>query len=69
MSKEHTKLGRKRDRQKVAGKQDYEVETVMQRFGCTHEVVDAAIKAVGHERDDIYNWLKQNGYSEQGETA
>jgi hypothetical protein len=67
MSKEHTHLGRQRDRQKVAGKQPYEVETVMQRFGCPHEAVDAAIKAVGYEREDIYKWLRQNGYVEKDE--
>ena len=49
-----------RDRQFVAGNQDWEVEHVAEKFNVSIEVVKKAIEQVGNKRVDVEELLKAN---------
>lgn len=46
-----------RDRNQVAGGEDYEVQYMIKKHGVTKEQVLAAIKAVGNHREKIEAYL------------
>lgn len=48
------------DRQRVAGKQDWEVRHVAEKFNVSHLEVEQAIEQVGNSRDDVEEFLKAN---------
>lgn len=52
------------DRDRVAGDQPHEVAYFKEAFNVEAEHVHAAIAAVGHMREDIMQWLSDNGHIE-----
>jgi predicted DNA-binding protein YlxM (UPF0122 family) len=49
-----------RDRNQVAGSEDYEVDCIAKKHGVSREQVKEAIKAVGNERDKVEEYLTSN---------
>ncbi len=49
-----------RDRSRVAGKEDYELSYLEEKFGVSREKVKEAIKAVGNNRKDVEAYLHKN---------
>ncbi|MGN7785821.1 DUF3606 domain-containing protein [Niabella sp. 22666] len=49
-----------RDRNQVAGGEDYEVDYIAKKHGVSREQVEEAIKAVGNERDKVEEYLTSN---------
>ena len=49
-----------RDRNQVAGGEDYEADYIAKKHGVTREQVEEAIKAVGNERDKVEEYLTSN---------
>ena len=47
-----------RDRDQVAGGQDYEVNYLVDKLGVSRQEVLDAIDAVGNKREDVENYLK-----------
>lgn len=54
---DNTGLKGKNDRNRVAGKQYYEVNYMMKKYDITKDQVLAVIKVVGNSRKDIENYL------------
>lgn len=48
-----------RDRNQVAGNEDYEIDYLVKKLGVTREQVKEAIKAVGNNREQIEAYLKR----------
>lgn len=49
-----------RDRNQVAGGEDYEVDYIAKKHSVTRAQVEEAIKAVGNERDKVEAYLTSN---------
>jgi len=49
----------KRDRNLVAGGEDWEVNYVAHKYNTTAEVVQQAIEVVGNNRDDVEAYLQK----------
>ena len=47
-----------RDRQKVAGKQGWEIHYMKEKFNVSSQQITGAIKAVGHDRKKVEEYLK-----------
>ena len=47
-----------RDRQRIAGKQDWEVNYMKEKFKVTKQEVENAVKAVGNDRKKVEEYLK-----------
>jgi hypothetical protein len=50
-----------RDRDRVAGNEDYEVRYVAEKLGVSQEQVKEAIEKVGNKREDVEQYLKGKG--------
>lgn len=50
-----------RDRSRVAGNEEYELEYVAKRYGVTIEEVRAAVQQVGNSREKIEEYLQNKG--------
>ena len=53
MAKKQTPRGRKQDRARVAGKQDYEVSYELKKTGKSKPAVKKAVKKVGNSRKRV----------------
>jgi hypothetical protein len=51
----------RRDRDRVAGKQEYEVRYTAKKLGVTEDKVRQAIQKVGNKREDVEAHLKGKG--------
>lgn len=49
-----------RDRNQVAGDEEYEVDYIAKKHGVSREQVEEAIKAVGNNRNKIEEYLTHN---------
>ena len=49
-----------RDRNQVAGNEDYELDYIANKHGVSREQVEEAIKAVGNDRDKVEQYLTSN---------
>lgn len=49
-----------RDRERVAGNQDYEVSFLSEKLGVSVEAVRRAIRAVGNDRAKVEEYLSTN---------
>ncbi|MFC7524225.1 DUF3606 domain-containing protein [Parapedobacter sp. GCM10030251] len=49
-----------RDRERVAGNQDYEVSFLSEKLGVSAETVRRAIRAVGNDRTKVEEYLSTN---------
>lgn len=47
-----------RDRNKVAGNEDYELSYLEEKLGVSREQVKAAIAAVGNDREKVEQYLR-----------
>jgi hypothetical protein len=47
-----------RDRNRVAGDEDYEINYIVEKTGATREQVAQAIKAVGNNRQKVEEYLR-----------
>ena len=56
-----TTLGRKQDRARVAGRQDYEVRYTGKKTGKSAGAVQKAVKKVGSSRKRVVKALKRGG--------
>ncbi len=56
-AKKKTALGRKQDRARVAGGQDYEVRYAAKKTGRSSASVKKAVKKVGSSRKRVERWL------------
>ena len=52
-----------RDRSRVAGNEDYELQHVADKMGVTIEEVRRAIEAVGNNREKVEQYLEKSGRS------
>ena len=52
-AKKHTARGRKQDRARVAGKQDYEVRYEAKKTGRSKAAVKKAVKKIGNSRKRV----------------
>lgn len=59
MSDDKTNIGGA-DRRRVALGEDYEVRGWARKFGVTPQELQAAVKAVGHDADDVEAYLRQS---------
>jgi hypothetical protein len=50
-----------RDRSRVAGNEEYELEHVARRFGVSLEEVRTAVQQVGNSREKIEEYLRNKG--------
>jgi hypothetical protein len=57
MAKKQTSRGRKQDRARVAGGQDYEVRYEARKTGRSKAAVKKTVKKVGNIRKRLENWL------------
>ena len=57
MAKTHTARGRKQDRARVAGGQDYEVRYEAKKTGKSKKAVKRAVKKVGNSRKKVERTL------------
>lgn len=48
------------DREKISTEQEWEMERLRKKFGVTNEEIKAAVKAVGHSRQKVEAFLKDN---------
>jgi len=48
-----------RDRNRIAGNEDYEIDYMVEKTGASREEVKQAIKAVGNDRQKIEEYLKK----------
>jgi len=49
-----------RDRSRVAGDQSYELSYLVEKLGVSREQIQAAINAVGNDRDKVEQYLRQH---------
>ena len=49
-----------RDRNRVAGNEDYEIDYLVEKTGASREQVEQAIKAVGNSREKVEEYLKRD---------
>ncbi|MES2648097.1 MAG: DUF3606 domain-containing protein [Bacteroidota bacterium] len=56
---DNTKSKGGRDRQRVAGGQDWEVNYMKEKFNVSGQQVAGAIKAVGNDRKKVEEYLKE----------
>jgi hypothetical protein len=47
-----------RDRNRVAGDEDYEINYIVEKTGASREQVTQAIKAVGNNREKVEEYLR-----------
>jgi hypothetical protein len=47
-----------RDRSRVAGDEDYEIDYLVEKTGASREEVQRAIKAVGNNREKVEEYLR-----------